>query len=245
MTIHANGDIVFVYIFIPDLLTTDALYDNEPVAGLSDAFLIGDSELHVYHTLNVDNTDIRTGTVVVFTSKPTCIRQTSCDSCVQLSKTSEFQCSWCPEVHRCSDGADRLREHWDENSCGLSNITTSDQCLNSKGSENVEWRNSMVDSSSSGSQGHGDNYMTTVVSAVISAVLVMVLVIVAGAFLYIYGRRNPGGLAERLAARLEAPYKRFGIGEETNNNEHVELGQPSGFYQEQQKRSENNNSVTF
>ena len=90
LTLQATGDIIFVYKFVPDLLTTDALYDNEPVAGLSDAFLIGDSELHVYHTLNVQNSDIRTGTVVYFKAKPTCIRQTSCDDCANLRQTSEF-----------------------------------------------------------------------------------------------------------------------------------------------------------
>ena len=100
VTLHADGTIVFVYVFVPDLLTTDALYDNEPVAGLSDAFLIGDSELHVYHTLNVDNPDIKTGTVIVFNAKPTCIRQTSCDACMNLRATSEFSCSYCPAVHR-------------------------------------------------------------------------------------------------------------------------------------------------
>ena len=100
LTLHADGTIVFVYVFVPDLLTTDALYDNEPVAGLSDAFLIGDSELHVYHTLNVDNPDIKTGTVIVFNAKPTCIRQTSCDACMNLRETSEFSCSYCPAVHR-------------------------------------------------------------------------------------------------------------------------------------------------
>ena len=40
MTLHANGDIVFVYVNVPELLTVDALYDDEPVAGLSDAFLV-------------------------------------------------------------------------------------------------------------------------------------------------------------------------------------------------------------
>ena len=70
------------------------------MAGLSDAFLLHDSELHVYHTLNVDNTDMRTKTVIVFHAKPTCIRQTSCDTCAQLARNSEFACSWCPAVHR-------------------------------------------------------------------------------------------------------------------------------------------------
>ena len=39
-TLHANGDIVFVYVHIPEVLRVDALYDDEPVAGLSDAFLV-------------------------------------------------------------------------------------------------------------------------------------------------------------------------------------------------------------
>ena len=58
VTLHANGDIYFVYLVVPELLNADALYDDEPVAGLSDAFLVGDSELHVYHTVNVANPDI-------------------------------------------------------------------------------------------------------------------------------------------------------------------------------------------
>ena len=43
-----------------------------------------------------------------------------------------YSCTWCPDVHRCSDGADRLREHWDTNECGIKNISTIDQCANIK-----------------------------------------------------------------------------------------------------------------
>ena len=56
----------------------------------------------------------RTKTVVVFTAQPTCITQMSCEECAAMRLTSPFRCSWCPSVHRCSDGADRLREHWDQ-----------------------------------------------------------------------------------------------------------------------------------
>lgn len=251
VTLHADGTIVFVYVFVPDLLTTDALYDNEPVAGLSDAFLIGDSELHVYHTLNVDNPDIRTGTVIVFNAKPTCIRQTSCDACMNLRETSEFGCSYCPAVHRCSDGADRLREHWDQNRCGEPemNVTSLDQCSTIQESDHTEWRNSMVnkdptpetdgDAASSASGGNA----AAIVSAVISTILVLILLGLCSAYLYVYGRRNPGGWAEQISQRLEAPYKRFGIldesnnqgGNENNNNNQVEMGA---------KFSENNNTET-
>ena len=67
------------------------------------------------------------------------------------------------------------------------------------------------------------NTASTVVSAVVSSILVLILVIMATVFIYIYGRRNPGGWAEKIALRLETPYKRFGILEEDNNNE-VEMG---------------------
>lgn len=244
-TLHANGDIVFVYVFVPDLLTTDALYDHEPVAGLSDAFLIGDSELHVYHTMNVDNTDISTGTVIIFKAKPTCIRQTSCDDCANLRSNSEFACTWCPSVHRCSDGADRLREHWDQNACYINNVSTLAQCAVVKDSaDHIEWRHSMV---TNDNEEINESSVSTVVSAVISTLLVFILLGVASGFVYLYGRNNPGGLAERLASRLEAPYKRFGIvddnqdQEENNNsnNNSVEMGS---------KPMQNNNteaSITF
>ena len=125
---YPDGRICFVYVEIPDLLSSDALYDHEPVAGLSDAFLVGDSELHVYHTLNVDNVDIRSKTVVLFHPRPTCVTQRTCGDCLALADTSPFACSWCPTVQRCSDGADRLRENWDANQCGSVNTTNADHC---------------------------------------------------------------------------------------------------------------------
>ena len=95
---------VFVYIDIPALLTTDALYDNEPVAGLSDAFIVGNSELHVYHSLNVDNVDIRSQAVVIFNPKPTCIQAKTCGECSEMATSTPFDCVWCNHINRCSDG---------------------------------------------------------------------------------------------------------------------------------------------
>ena len=103
-TLHSNGSIAFVYIDIPALLTTDALYDDEPVAGLSDAFLVGESELHVYHSLNVDNVDIRSKAVVVFHPKPMCIQGNTCGECADLADQTPFDCVWCDRINRCSDG---------------------------------------------------------------------------------------------------------------------------------------------
>ena len=49
----------------------------------------------------------------------------------------------------------------------------------------------------------------SVVSAVVSVILVLFLLVLAAAFVYVYGRNNPGGMAARFAMRLEANYKRF------------------------------------
>jgi hypothetical protein len=152
-------------------------------------------------------------------------------------------------LFRCSDGADRLREHWDQNRCGEPemNVTSLDQCSTIQESDHTEWRNSMVnkdptpetdeDAASSTSGGNA----AAIVSAVISTILVLILLGLCSAYLYVYGRRNPGGWAEQISQRLEAPYKRFGILDESNNqggnenNNQVEMGA---------KFSENNNTET-
>ena len=54
------------------------------------------------------------------------------------------------------------------------------------------------------------NTSPSVVSAIVSVILVLFLLVLAAAFVYIYGRNNPGGMAARFAMRLEANYKRFG-----------------------------------
>ena len=150
---------------------------------------------------------------------------------------------------RCSDGADRLREHWDQNRCGEPdmNVTSLDQCSRVQESDHTEWRNSMVKDpeaeteidASSTSAGSAAG----IVSAVISTILVLILLGLCSGYLYVYGRRNPGGWAERIAQRLEAPYKRFGILDESNNQNDNENNNNTGV-EMGAKFSENNNTET-
>ena len=118
----------------------------------------------------------------------------------------------------------------------MSNI---DRCARVKDSgHNIEWQHSMVTENPEGDVPSSN--VSTVVSAVISTLLVLILLGVASGYVYIYGRNHPGSWAEKLALRLEAPYKRFGLIEENeeqnnnNNNNAVEMGQ--------QKVTENNNT---
>jgi len=258
-SLYSNGTIVFVYIDIPALLTTDALYDNEPVAGLSDAFIVGNSELHVYHSLNVDNVDIRSQAIVIFHPKPTCIQAKTCGECSTMATETPFDCVWCDHINRCSDGADRLREHWDNHGCNTFNTSTLQACDNSGVPRNIqkhiEWRNSMVhngednNESESSSEPEPSNASSpssaVAISVSISVILVVIFLGLIAAFVFVYGRSNPGGLAERIANRLEANYKRFGGPGDLDDGGQVELGSTKGTHANNNNNNNNNNNINF
>ena len=92
------------------------------------------------------------------------------------------------------------------------------------------------------------------ISVTISVILVVILFGLLAAFTYVYGRNNPGGLAERIANRLEANYKRFGGPGDYEDGGEVELGNTKRKtscnsnknidFQEKSSHSENNNNMT-
>jgi hypothetical protein len=41
-----------------------------------------------------------------------CVYGNSCDSCIDITKRSFFECTWCPTLKRCSDKFDRHRQTW-------------------------------------------------------------------------------------------------------------------------------------
>ena len=79
------------------------------------------------------------------------------------------------------------------------------------------------------------------ISVTISAILIVILLGLVAAFVFVYGRNNPGGIAERIANRLEANYKRFG-GPGDNEDGQVELGSTKGS---KYQNNNNNNDINF
>jgi len=131
-TLYKNGDITFVYIKTHDNISDysdEHLYDDKLEIGISDGF-VQNGSLYMYHAISVPKSRIKDQTVVLLRAKPTCIRQQNCGDCLELLKTSNFDCSWCPKIQRCSDGADRLREHWDAHRCPKLNVTQLNHCPN-------------------------------------------------------------------------------------------------------------------
>ena len=97
----------------------------------------------------------------------------------------------------------------------------------------------------SGGTGNGMS-AGVVASAVISAFLLLILVGIILGFIYVYGRHNPGGIAERIALRLEANYKRFGgdlTGDDLNGPSSAEMARPKNK-DNLKAVNNNNNSIT-
>jgi hypothetical protein len=244
VTLWPNGDIAFVYIEVQPVLTTAALYDHEPVAGISDAFLLHGSELHLYNKINIENVDINTRTVAVFKAKPTCVEQFSCESCATLAETSDFGCMWCPSSSHCSDGSDRLRQRWNDHSCHLENTTTC-EAERSGASGGVaadvgghmEWRHSTEPESVEPEPISGKAVITSgsTVSTVISILLVIVLICILAGFLFVYGRYNESTMVGRYVKSIRSSYEQFGAPKTTT----LELGKKKKQAQQQEHEKKN------
>jgi len=247
-TLRPNGDIVFVYIEVQQILSTAALYDHEPVAGISDAFLLHGSELHLYSKINIDNTMINTRTVATFSARPTCISKRSCGECVSLARASDFGCMWCEATGHCSDGADRLRERWNTNQCHLTNTTTCSEELQN----HIEWRTSHGELSSPSDP---SIQTSTVVSAVVSSVCVLILVILFIMFIYLYGKYNQETTIGRYIKTMQESYHQFGDKSKFKSFPSLELGKkisekakakvkPSREFVNPHPMANNNNVIT-
>lgn len=124
VTLHKNGDIVFVYKSLP-VPIAEIPEDEHPVkVGISDAFLIDKVAFFIrrktifdYHRLNLkDVPEIGNQTAIYLKALPTCNQFDTCETC-NSKATASLECIWCPAVKRCSNGFDRKRQEWLNSSC--------------------------------------------------------------------------------------------------------------------------------
>ncbi|CAL1679016.1 unnamed protein product [Lasius platythorax] len=132
VTLHQNGDIVFVYSVIP--LMIERIEDTmHPVKiGLSDPYIIDRTvflrrkTIYEYHRVNFNRYDIMNCTVIYLSAMPTCLNFDNCRDC--LTKETDFDCKWCPELNKCSTGTSRQRQEWLLKGCDVRNIKEADNC---------------------------------------------------------------------------------------------------------------------
>lgn len=136
VTLHKNGDIVFVYHDIP-LIVEDIKDDLHPVKiGLSDAYIIDSSifllrrkTIYEYHRVNFRKEDIKNNTVIYLKALPTCLDYTDCESCTNTKNNTSMQCVWCPALQKCSSGVDRHRQAWILKGCNKIQVKNATQCF--------------------------------------------------------------------------------------------------------------------
>ncbi|XP_068979740.1 plexin domain-containing protein 2 [Bombus flavifrons] len=133
VTLHQNGDIVFVYSMIP--LMVEHIKDTaHPVkVGLSDAyimdrivFFVRRKTIYEYHRVNFNQQDIKNWTVIYLHALPTCLEMDNCRDC--LTKLKGFDCKWCSELNQCSTGTSRSRQDWLLRGCDVRMIKAIDNC---------------------------------------------------------------------------------------------------------------------
>uniref|UniRef100_A0A0C9R5R0 PLXDC2 protein n=1 Tax=Fopius arisanus TaxID=64838 RepID=A0A0C9R5R0_9HYME len=137
VTLHKNGNIVFVYSVMP-LLVEEIEDKAHPVkVGLSDAYIMDKTlyfvrrkTIYEYHRVNLNRQDITNWTVISLKALPTCLHMENCSSC--LTNVPDFRCKWCPKLNQCSTGTSRNRQDWVANGCELRSIKEEANCPASK-----------------------------------------------------------------------------------------------------------------
>ncbi|XP_011198387.2 plexin domain-containing protein 2 isoform X2 [Bactrocera dorsalis] len=144
-TLHKNGNIVFIYYYVP--IDINAIQDDKhPVkVGLSDAYIIDKTvfytrrkTIYEYHRINLSNNGISNATIIYLQALPTCLDYKDCAACIN-HKTS-FDCAWCPTLNRCSTGTDRKKQEWQHKGCDRTQIVDTSACpaLGQKGNNAID-----------------------------------------------------------------------------------------------------------
>lgn len=133
VTLHQNGDIVFVYSEIPFILEQIEDTTHPVKVGLSDAyimdrtiFFVRRKTIYEYHRVNFNRQDIKNWTMIYLRALPTCLEMDNCRDC--LTKLTGFDCKWCSELNQCSTGTFRSRQDWLLKGCDIRNIKEVDKC---------------------------------------------------------------------------------------------------------------------
>ncbi|KAJ8736809.1 hypothetical protein PYW07_000080 [Mythimna separata] len=133
VTLYKNGDIIFAYKDIP--IDVQEINDTEhPVkVGISDAYLtdkivfyVRRKTIYEYHRVSFKDHLISNNTVLKMTALPTCLQYDTCDSC--LNHDTGFNCTWCPQIQKCSSGTDRNKQDWLLRKCEKTTIVNATGC---------------------------------------------------------------------------------------------------------------------
>lgn len=134
VTLQKNGDIVFAYKDIPIPIKNIDDKEHPVKLGISDAyftdkiiFYVRKKTIYEYHRVTFMDYEIKNNTILKLTALPTCPMYDTCESCT--NHQTNFNCTWCAQVKRCSSGVDRHKQDWMIRNCDKLAITSADKCL--------------------------------------------------------------------------------------------------------------------
>ncbi|XP_055337154.1 plexin domain-containing protein 2-like [Paramacrobiotus metropolitanus] len=127
-TLKDDGTIIFYYQQVPISIVSVPNETHPVKVGISDAYMIDRQRfiiryrtIYEYHRISLNTWDIANNTALILEALPTCIAQTSCESCL---RHTALGCMWCEALERCSDGVDRFHQEWYAGGCHVSASNT-------------------------------------------------------------------------------------------------------------------------
>ncbi|CAF3532145.1 unnamed protein product [Rotaria sp. Silwood1] len=216
-----TGNIYFNYIQIPQVKISTSNHAHR--IGLSDAYMSQHMTnehiirvITLYDRLNLDKEKIKNGVSIIFSMDNTCNTFTDCKSCL-ANRGIRYNCSWCDDIQKCSDGYDRSHHQWIRAQCH--HLASENTCSNSiedtfdtnRFLSSVTHLNKIQPYVSSRQNTALYTFRTIVVTLLIT-VLILSLIAFLGTFIYAYRHpTSPPGmwLLEHRPSNYIARFKRF------------------------------------
>ena len=184
--LHGNGTIVFAYKDVPVSPIKLPNDTHNVTIGIADGLVLSyiyhkDGKIHFhnyiysYHRVSLPLQNPIPGSAFILDLEPTCIRQTTCDSCLNKNNT-RFSCKWCPLLQRCSNGLDWHRQSW-MIKCGKTAFDDPAKCSAQVPDKGTKTMTKKKDSSSNNG---------ALIGGIVGFLILVVLIILLAMFYYAY-----------------------------------------------------------
>jgi len=138
--LNKTGEIIFSYHKIAIPVTNISRAEHTVNIGISDAYYVDKLRhyygiwqifrtFYTYDAVNINQSRVINNTVIILRPKKNCIMARTCEDCMDIRSNTEFHCTWCNTLKRCSDGFDRHRSEWLTADCNSSGVFQQEKCF--------------------------------------------------------------------------------------------------------------------
>ncbi|KAJ7372192.1 Plexin domain-containing protein 1 [Desmophyllum pertusum] len=138
--LNKTGEIVFSYHKIPIPVVNISSVEHTVNIGISDAYYVDKLKhyygiwqifrtFYAYDAVHINKNWVVNNTAVILRPKKNCISARTCGDCTERRQSTEFHCTWCNKLKRCSDGFDRYHSEWLTSGCNMSGVFQLEKCV--------------------------------------------------------------------------------------------------------------------